>query len=944
MARLIEYSRIKILIVVLFIAKYPLAFSQNVDQEFKPVIKGFPYVNAIYLYPGGEAILGGNIFSVDKSPSASVLKLKSDGSLDTTFQTSIYAVTPGRIKAITVDNQEKILVGASQLKIDGTNYIVRLNPDGSIDDTFSNEGKLESIKKIQTLSDDKYLVSSGTLVASAGLNRLNSDGSIDETFNAYEEPYGRYTGAFKVLEDGKYLCAIHYTSIDFGVSIAKLVRLNTDGSLDDTFEAGDCDDGLGSESYIYDVELQSDGKIIVAGVFNYYNGQGVSNIIRLNSDGSMDTDFISPNPIGDVINIGQNIDLEILENDKIVIAGGSLGAAISYKVARLNKDGSTDDSFDIASFNITEAEYNPIIGKDTSETIYVAGNHTDYEGTKCYGIAALDTTGSIIKSYMPLFGGKPILNSVYQQADGKIIIGGEFTQIDTIYVNNLARFNKDGSVDTTFLNNIGVGPDAPVKYISCQSDNNIIIGGDFLEVNEINTGLLARLDSAGNVDQSFNAYVNQKYMYEGINKILVIEDDNIIIGGVFDVVNSQTRMGLAFLNSDGSLLALNADTMLMDKEYMVYDMDYQSDGKLLVGGRVINDIDEYGFLYRIDKDGVIDDTFTNSVSDINVSAVKVLDNDSIIVGNYTWGNENSYIKQLDIDGNMVDDSSIYVFQKEEGYPEVNDIQYPGDGQLIIGGRFTSVNGIEKPALIKVSLDGNVDEHFKYDVEGTIKQFFQEDSTHLFVVGDFNRIGNDYDLFCIARIDINFPDSPTDLVEDSTSEKSLNSSGIKFRWTDHSYNETGFSIERSLDNKSFESIATVNSNIYQYTDVGIDTSFTYYYRVKAFNISGGSNYSNVAKLKYSSGGINLTNTTNINKPEKVLAVPNPGNGKFYIILEGQKILNTEIAVFNISGNCVYKKLVEDNTQIPIDISNEPAGIYIVRIYSNNINTAVKYILK
>ena len=95
---------------------------------------------------------------------------------------------------------------------------------------------------------------------------------------------------------------------------------------------------------------------------------------------------------------------------------------------------------------------------------------------------------------------------------------------------------------------------------------------------------------------------------------------------------------------------------------------------------VINESNNYGFLVRLDQDGAVDNSFTNSVSDINVSSIAVLNNDSIIVGNYTWGNEDSYITQLDINGNIVDNSSISVFQKDEGYPEVNDIQHPEDDQ------------------------------------------------------------------------------------------------------------------------------------------------------------------------------------------------------------------------------------------------------------------------
>src|SRR5690606_23541490 len=128
-------------------------------------------------------------------------------------------------------------------------------------------------------------------------------------------------------------------------------------------------------------------------------------------------------------------------------------------------------------------------------------------------------------------GGNPVINAAFKQEDGKIVIGGEFSQVDGFYINNIVRFNVDGTVDASFLEKIGTGTNASVKAIATQSDLSLVIGGDFTTVNGVETRLLARITPEGIVDTEFKANVEKQYEAEGINKILVDATDQIVIGG-----------------------------------------------------------------------------------------------------------------------------------------------------------------------------------------------------------------------------------------------------------------------------------------------------------------------------------------------------------------------------------------------------------------------------
>ncbi len=140
-----------------------------------------------------------------------------------------------------------------------------------------------------------------------------------------------------VQNDDKIIIGGWFISYD-GVNRNYIARLNADGSLDSTFNVG-----AGFDYIVYTSTIQSDGKIVVGGDFDTFNGDSLNNIARLNTDGSLDTTF----------NPGSGTDLLVLtskiQNDgRILIAGGFSdynGTPIHNHIARINTDGSIDSSF-----------------------------------------------------------------------------------------------------------------------------------------------------------------------------------------------------------------------------------------------------------------------------------------------------------------------------------------------------------------------------------------------------------------------------------------------------------------------------------------------------------------------------------------------------------------------------------------------------------------------
>jgi uncharacterized delta-60 repeat protein len=335
----------------------------------------------------------------------------------------------------------------------GTNNdfaVVRYNTDGSLDTTFDTDGKVTTpfSSGNNDLATSVVLQSDGKIVAAGyshnGTNndfavvRYNTDGSLDTTFDTD----GKVTTPFSsgnndlatsvVLQsDGKIVAAGYShngTNNDFAV-----VRYNTDGSLDTTFDTdGKVTTPVGSgNDFAESVVLQSDGKIVAAG----YSHNGTNNdfaVVRYNTDGSLDTTFDTDGKVTTPFSSGNN-DLAtsvVLQSDgKIVAAGYSHnGTNNDFAVVRYNTDGSLDTTF--------------------------------------------DTDGKVTT---PVGSGNDFAESVVLQSDGKIVAVG-YSYNGTNYDFAGVSYNTDGSLEAIITTPVGSGDDEAFSVV-LQSDGKIVAAG-----------------------------------------------------------------------------------------------------------------------------------------------------------------------------------------------------------------------------------------------------------------------------------------------------------------------------------------------------------------------------------------------------------------------------------------------------------------------------------
>jgi uncharacterized delta-60 repeat protein/CSLREA domain-containing protein len=396
-------------------------------------------------------------------------------------------------------------------------------------------------------------------------------GQTDTSFNGGTGVNGE-VDAVAVQPDGKILIGGAFTTYNGdGAANDHIMRLNTDGTRDPSFNAGGTGVQGTSAPQVYAVALQSDGKILIGGDFSIYNGDvaASNNIMRLNTDGTRDTSF---NAVG--TGAGNIVFAVVVQPDGKILIGGRFSTyngdmAANDCIMRLNADGTRDPSFNVGGSGAQQtngaAEVDAVAVQPDGK-ILVGGFFTTYNGDLAASdhIMRLNADGTRDPSFNA--GGSGVndvcgcgevqVEAVAVQADGKILIGGAFLS----YNNNAAiskhimRLNADGTRDTSF-NTGGTGADSYVFAIALQPDEKIIIGGDFSYNGDFATNnSLTRLKVDGTRDPSFNPGG-----FGADNSVFTAAlqpDGKIIIGGRFTSYNhNATARGIMRLFSNSTPVA-----------------------------------------------------------------------------------------------------------------------------------------------------------------------------------------------------------------------------------------------------------------------------------------------------------------------------------------------------------------------------------------------------
>lgn len=347
-----------------------------------------------------------------------------------------------------------------------------------------------------------------------------------------------------VQADGAILIGGTFIAVD-GNPHLRIARLKPDGALEDAFNPG-------VDGHVEGLHHLPNGKILVNGWFETLGGHPRANIGLLNSDGSVDHTFnpdanpvFSPGPNNKVV-------CTAIQNDGRILVAGMSNASSWF--GRLNADGSLDATFNPVPNSLVNA-----IAVQADGKIVVGGYFTTLGGQVRHKIGRLNADGSVDSAFNPGVQAGDRIECLAVQADGRILVGGVFSQLGGLPCVNMGRLNPNGSLDTSFH----PSPNNSVISMALQSDGRIIVGGWFgLLCGELRSGL-GRLNSDGSLDPGFAPMPGG-----GVNGVALQNDGKILVGGQFSLLAGSVQPNIGRLMGGGASMQTLSVTSVSKVEWL----------------------------------------------------------------------------------------------------------------------------------------------------------------------------------------------------------------------------------------------------------------------------------------------------------------------------------------------------------------------------------------
>ena len=614
--------------------------SGSIDTTFNMGTGPSSTVNCMVTQSDGKLLLGGSFSSYSGSTVGNMVRVNTNGTRDTTFNTGVgfgAAVNDMRVQS----DGKIIAVGAFTTYSGSTrNRIVRLNTDGTYDTTFNiGTGLNNTANCIAIQSDGKILVGgstitqySGSLIGTGSL-RINTDGTRDTTYSTGAGFLTNFTVySIDIQSDGKIVVG-HGATTYSGSTVTRLTRLNDNGSIDNTFNPGTIN------SSVYAVKIQPDQKILINGAFTTVSGSTRASIARVLSNGQVDTSYV----VGTGVNTTSAgiSNAFSLDNSGNVYLGGPFTTYSGSTVNRFVKttpSGAIDGTFisgSIAFNGQSSAGFNSNVRAVlvSGSNIYMGGDYTTYQAPPINYLVKLDNTGAVDTTFNVGIGPNNTVTSMVTQSDGKILIAGSaFTTYSGSSSTRIARINTNGTRDTTFISGAGLNGNA--LDLKIQPDGKIVAGGAFTTYSGSTNSGIVRINTNGTKDTTFNVGVGST---GNIYQLALQSDGKIIAIGATTAYSGSSNAGIVRINTDGT----KDTTFNMGSGFnttSVLAIGIQSTGKIIVGGNFsIYSGSTNNYIVRINTDGTKDTTFNIGTGFTNsVLALKVLADDSIIAyGSFT---------------------------------------------------------------------------------------------------------------------------------------------------------------------------------------------------------------------------------------------------------------------------------------------------------------------
>jgi len=649
----------------------------SVDQTFDTGVGFDGVVSGGAIDSSGRILLTGDFANYKGASAGRLIRLNPDGSVDTTFSVGTGLSAEGY--GCVIDSQERIIVHGLFTSYNGTtaNRIVRLTATGSVDPSFaySSPGFNGAVNRV-ALDSSERIWAGGAFTTYGGFgtfNRivaLNQDGTV-YTGATFGTGFNSTVNAILHQSDGRVLVSGAFTTYR-GVNVPRLVRLNADGSPDSTFPSTT----YNGPQAAWKMAQLSDGKILAGGGMVYFDDAPVNTLFKFSTASVVDQAFSAPAINGYI--------RDFVEHDGVVTLVGPFSAfmgdgSVARDLVKVREDSTADPAFSSGGFRL------PLTRSDNIQDIQRIGDRTavvggflSYAGLTSVGMAIITATGGMAPGFnlgdgfQFQVGGRPYC--IAPTTWGEIYVGGQFTAFNNETTPTFIRIDQSGNkVSPDIVSFPGYGAINSVLRARIDYRDRIIIRGTSLtSYGTYSVNNVARLNPDSlSVDVTFNAGTGLAVTAAQHGWFDIDRSNRIIFTGDIGSYDSTSVPKICRVREDGSLdLTFNTGTGF---NRFTHGAIIQDDGRVVVWGYF--------------------DTFNGGTA----SAIVRLNDDGTVDPSFSSG--------LGFGGGVF------------AFPIVYHCSIDKEGRIIACGSFTYYDGYPVSNLARINPDGSLDKTFTFGVNG-----------------------------------------------------------------------------------------------------------------------------------------------------------------------------------------------------------------------------------
>ena len=675
--------------------------AQSLDLAFAAVSAYAPgQVTGTLEQPDGKRVIKGNYSRLNGSAASGMSRLNANGTLDAAFQQNVGGpAAPQRMQLLANGQFLLSYFGSTIFRAGGLSRqaLLRLNADGTGDASFdAGTGPAYSgpglatpnihyfcpLPNGQTVAVGHWDSFNGT-TGSSCIVRLTASGAVDPTFNSGGTGINANSEDLEsivALPNGKFMVGGYFSSYN-GTARNGIARINADGSLDASFNAG-----LYQYTAVNNILVQPDGKLLISGSGGSFS-PGSPAFYRLLPNGGPDASFTPPMSSSNLYTINGN-DMQLQPDGKVVYystdtSNGTSGVAAT-QIGRLNANGTPDATFQpgIGVINLGLTTLTQYITLLSNGNILVGGSFTNFSGVLDRPLIELTSTGAMAAAPPPLVQTGAIVTAVARQADGRLVAAGSFSEINGQPVRRLARFNANGTLDPSFPTNVGID-NRPTDLV-IQPDGRILVTG---------LGFCRRYLATGAPDNTWGTLASgNSNMY-----LLLQPDGRVLVGnqGALYYNGTYLPQGFMRLMADGSQDNSFVTNGTGPGQFAGFTgFALQPNGKVLVACR-----------------------FTPNGTAAPISTIVRLEATGTVDAGFTGGE-------------VAPASTAFT-----------SLAVQNDGKILLGGLFTSYGGTARANLARLNADGTLDGSFAPPaLTGQVLKLLLQPNNRILVGGFFTGTG------------------------------------------------------------------------------------------------------------------------------------------------------------------------------------------------------------